>query len=80
MDELFQIGHVKACSIKTGKVLSCRKLSKLDKIRLKGVIGGGTNNALPGLVPPIQFCERLNSPGSFPEPRHPKAVHHVNFT
>ena len=25
--------------------------------------GGGTNTALPGRVPPIQFCERRNSPG-----------------
>src|SRR3546814_10020613 len=32
-------------------------------------IGGGTNSALPGRVPPIQFCDRLNSPGLLVPPR-----------
>src|SRR5260370_30294446 len=27
--------------------------------------GGGTNAALPGRVPPIQFCDCRNSPGVF---------------
>ena len=25
--------------------------------------GGGTNAAFPGRLPPIQFCDRRNSPG-----------------
>ena len=33
------------------------------------VCGGGTNTAFPGRDPPIQFCERRNSPGSLPAPR-----------
>ncbi len=33
------------------------------------VCGGGTNAALPRRLPPIQFCERRNSPGSLPLPR-----------
>ena len=31
--------------------------------------GGGTKSALPGRVPPIQFCVRRNSPGAFSPPR-----------
>jgi hypothetical protein len=31
--------------------------------------GVGTKCALPGLVPPIQFCDRRNSPGCFSLPR-----------
>jgi hypothetical protein len=27
--------------------------------------GGGTKRAFPGRLPPIQFCDRRNSPGSF---------------
>ena len=39
--------------------------SKASRQASSSLTGGGTNNALPGLVPPIQFCERRNSPGSF---------------
>ena len=35
--------------------------------------GGGTKTALPGRVPPIQFCERLSSPGCLPAPRTPSS-------
>ena len=33
------------------------------------VWGGGTKTALPGRLPPIQFCERRNSPGALLLPR-----------
>ena len=33
------------------------------------VWGGGTKAAVPGREPPIQFCERRNSPGDFVLPR-----------
>jgi hypothetical protein len=35
--------------------------------------GGGTKAALPGRVPPIQFCERRSSPGCLPAPRTPSS-------
>ena len=31
--------------------------------------GGGTKAALPGRDPPIQFCDRRNSPGVMAAPR-----------
>ena len=35
--------------------------------------------ALPGLVPPIQFCERRNSPGCLSAPRAPREQHAVDL-
>ena len=43
---------------------------ELGRIRSGGV---GTNTALPGRVPPIQFCERRSSPGCLPLPRAPSS-------
>ena len=34
--------------------------------------GGGTKLALPGRVPPIQFCDRRISPGCLSAPRTPR--------
>ena len=42
---------------------------QIAKPRRHQVRGGGTNNAVPGLVPPIRFWLRRNSPGSFSSPR-----------
>ena len=48
---------------------SCRNRSSAAMQSATASGGGGTKSALPGRVPPIQFCERRNSPGSLSAPR-----------
>ena len=58
MDELSLIEHEQiAAFMSTGIVSSYKNFSKLYNNSFKYSTGGGTNNALPGLVPPTQFCE-----------------------
>ena len=47
----------------------CRNFSSGPRHSINWSGGGGTYTALPGRVPPTQFCERRNSPGSFLLPR-----------
>ena len=49
-----------------GSGSSFRKRSKSRRQSASSLAGGGTNTALPGRVPPIQTCERRNSPGVLP--------------
>ena len=48
-----------------------RKSSRSPMHPCTALRGGGTKVALPGLVPPIQFCDRRKCPGSLSLPRPP---------
>ena len=50
---------------------ACKKRSRSDMQSATSCGGGGTKVALPGRVPPIQFCDRRKFPGSCSLPRPP---------